>query len=242
MIKLYTKFCFLLFFFTVSLCGFSAGTTPVSIDSVDFTRVQHKKVRKLITHQKQFGIRTFDDIHPVCYSKPDSSKYHVYTKSQLIRQNIDIVWNTITELSPNDEFDGRIVKFGLLYSKRYNNLFYHNEAKRGMEEGQIMFFNLRVLSGIKNLAVAIEVTRKDDDLKTVEYCYVDHGNTEGTQQITLKPTPEGYTEITQLTRYKCNSRFRNHGLYSFFHNRIVKEFFNNIKVRSETGSESLVSN
>lgn len=221
--------------------GFSSGNTPVSIDSVDYKRVQHKKIRKLITRQKQFGVSTFNDMQSVCYNAPDSNQYRTYSNTKLIRQNIDIVWNNLTRLSPKDEFDGKIVKFGLMYSKIHNNLMYRNEANRGMEEGQIMFFNLRVLRGIKNLAVALEVTHMDDELKTVEYCYVDHGKTQGTQMITLSVTPEGYTEITQFTRYKCNSSLRNHGIYSFFHNRIVEELFNNIKSKCEHGTENQVS-
>lgn len=220
--------------------AFSAGNVPVPIDSVDFNRIPHKKVRNLIHRQKQYGVSTFNEIYPVCYNTPDSSQYHTYTKSLLIKKDINVVWNNLTNLSTKDEFEGRIVKFGLLYSRRYNNLIYSNETNPGTEEGQILFFNLRVLSGIKNVAVALEVTRMDDDHKTVEYCYVDHGNTKGTQQITLRSTPEGYTEITQLTRYKCKSPLRNHGLYSYFHNRIVKELFNNIKAKSELGTGNLV--
>ena len=138
------------------------------IDSVDFDRVPLKKVRKLLSHQKQFGINTFNEINTVCYNSPDSVLYNTFRKKQLIKQDISVVWANLTQLSPKDEFDGRIVKFGLLYSKKHNNLLYRNEVKPGIEEGQILFFNLRVLSGIKNLAVALEVTRMDNENKSVE--------------------------------------------------------------------------
>lgn len=207
---------------------------PVPIDSVDYTRIPQKKVRKLILQQKSFGLQTFDDISPVCYSSADSGSYRTFEKSQLIKQNVDVVWNNLTHQSPSEEFDGRIVTFGLLYSKRYHNLLYKNEAHTGIEVGQILFFNLRVLNGFKNLAVALEVTKMDNEEKTVEYCYVDHGETRGTQKFMLKPTPEGFTEIIQITRYKCKSRLRDRRLYSFFHERIVQEFFALLKTKSET--------
>lgn len=231
---------FLLLIFLLSCySGFSSGAEPVSIDSVDFHRIQHKKVRKLITQQKHFGVRTFGDIHPVCYSSLDSGTFKTFKKSQLIKQNIDVVWNNLIHQSPSDEFDGRIVTFGLLYSKRMNDFLYKNESYDGIEEGQILFFNLRVLSGIKNLAVAMEVTRLDNDQKEIEYCYIDHGSTRGTQKFTLQPTPEGFTEITQITRYKCKSQLRDKKLYSFFHERIVNEFFAAIKNKSEGGKGSM---
>ncbi len=212
----------------------SAGNIPVPIDSVNFTRIQHKKVRKLITQQKHFGARTFDDIQPVCFNLSDSAAYNTFQKSQVINQEINTVWDNMVHQSPSDEFNGRIVSFGLLYSKKSNNLLYQNEAFDGIEVGQILFFNLRMLSGIKNIAVAMEVTRMDHVQKVVEYCYVDHGSTRGTQQFILTPLPGGKTEITQITRYKCKSRLRDRRLYSFFHERIVKEFLRSIKKRSES--------
>jgi hypothetical protein len=224
----------LLIFCTIcSFYGYSSGEVPVPIDSVEYLRIQHKKVRELISKQKEYGIRTFDDIHTVCYSKPDSANYRTFEKSQIIRQQIDVVWYNLVNQSPSDEFDGRIVTFGLLYSKHYQNLIYSNEPVSGLEEGQVLFFNLRMLSGIKNLAVALEVTRLDPFAKVVEYCYVDHGDTKGTQKFLLSATPEGFTEIKQITKYSCNSRLRDRRLYSFFHERIVKEFFCNIKLKSE---------
>jgi hypothetical protein len=221
--------------------AFAAGNTPVPIDSVNFTRIQHKKVRKLITQQKHFGAKTFDDIQPVCFNLSDSAAYNTFQKSQVINQEINTVWDNLVHQSPSDEFDGRIVSFGLLYSKKNNNLFYQNEALDGIEEGQIIFFNLRMLCGIKNIAVAMEVTRMDNVQKVLEYCYVDHGSTRGTQQFILKPLPGGKTEITQITRYKCKSRLRDRRLYSFFHERIVREFLRSIKNRSESLTNAMVS-
>jgi hypothetical protein len=233
MLRKLSRFILLAILVTTCLSGFSVGSVPVPIDSVDFSRIKHKKVRKLISMQKQFGVSTFDEIHPVCYNTLDSNNYRTFKKSQVIRQDISVVWNNLIHQSLNEEFDGRIVTFGLLYSKKYNNLLYKNEPTSGIEEGQVLFFNLRMLSGIKNLAVALEVTRMDNDNKTVEYCYVDHGDTRGTQKFSLRPTREGFTEICQITKYRCKSRLRDRRLYSFFHERIIKEMFNSIKNKSE---------
>lgn len=241
MARYHSHILLLLIFLSVCFTGFSSINEPVPIDSVDFRRIQNKQVRKLISRQKNFGIRTFDDMNPVCYNSPDSGSFKTFNKSQLIRQDIDVVWDNLIHQSPSEEFDGRIVTFGLLYSKKFNNFLYQNESYDGIEEGQILFFNLRVLNGIKNLAVAMEVTKLDNDRKEIEYCYMDHGSTKGTQKFTLTSTPEGFTQITQLTRYKCKSKLRDRRLYSFFHERIVMEFFAAIKIKSETGTGNMAA-
>jgi hypothetical protein len=232
-------FFFFTFIFTC-FSGFAGGNDPASIDSVDFNRIQQKKVRKLIHRQKQYGVQTFADLHPACFNSCDSNAFRTFVESKLIRQDISVVWNDLIHEPPGEEFTGRIVSFGLLYSRKFNNFLYGNESYGGIEEGQILFFNLRMLGGLKNIAVAVEVTRLDAVQKEVEYCYIDHGMTTGTQTFTLRPTPDGFTEITQVTKYKCKSQLRDKRLYSFFHQRIVEEFFSSFKAKSESHS-SLVT-
>lgn len=236
MLKIYKQsFIFLILIFVV-IHAYAAVSTPVPIDSVDYNKIHHKKVRKLISMQKEYGLKTFDEINTVCYDSYDSLDYNTFEKSQIIRQDINRVWDNLIHQSPSEEFDGRIVTFGLLYSKHHHNLLYKNEAVTGIEEGQILFFNLRMLRGIKNLAVGLEVTRLDNEEKIIEYCYVDHGDTRGTQKFILKSTAEGFTEIKQITKYQCKSRLRDRRLYSFFHERIVNELFKSIKHKSEDGT------
>jgi len=242
MSKIHLKFFILLILVISFLPGFATGNTPVPIDSVDYKRIEHKKVRMLIRKQKHFGIKTFSDMNPVCFNTTDSDRYHTFSKSLLIRQDIDAVWDNLIQLAPQDEFNGSIAKFALLYSKNQNNILYSTDVKKGIEEGQILFFNLCVLGGIRNLAVALEVTCLDKNRKTVEYCYIDHGNTKGTQQIILTSTPEGYTIITQHTLYRCNFRMRNNRIYAFFHERIVNDLFHNIQKKCDGGTDGFVGN
>jgi len=220
-------------FWLVAGVASSAEYTPIPIDSVDYEKIQHKKVRRLVRDQHQLGIHFFNDLHPSCAVIADSNTYGIHIKSQLIRQDIEKVWNIVSKQSVKDEFNGRIVSFGFLYARGSNKLSYINDDCKGLEVGQIVFFNLRLLRGFMNLAVALEVTRVDSGNKTIEYCYLSNGKTEGTQQVSLKPTPEGYTVITQFTRYKCKSKLRDKRFYAFFHGRIVRELLGNLKRKSE---------
>jgi hypothetical protein len=227
------RILFVSLFLLFTITGTAAGYIPVPIDSVDLSKIPHKKIRELLSVQKHFGITNFNEISPACITHADSGEYRTFLHSQVIRQNVSVVWKNITERPLSEIFNGHIVSLGLWYSSLSNNLHYRNEKQSGLEEGQIIFFNLRVLSGIKNVAVALEVTRMDTSSRTLEYCYVDHGNTRGTQQITLQPLPDGSTRITQMTLYKCNSHLSYRKFYSYFHGRIVKEFFYNLRLRSE---------
>ena len=221
---------FFLFLRTFSLAN---DIVPVSIDSIDYHRIVYEKVRKLVSTYKKSGINAFGELQTVCFNEDNPADFRTYKRTRLIRQNIRVVWQNCTRQSMNEQKEGKIMNVGLLVSGNINSLYYSNEIPRDIEVGQKLFFNLRLLGGLKNVGVAMEVTDIDNDKKIVKYCYLDHGLTKGTQEITLKTTPEGFTEITHYTRYKCRSWLQNNVLYDIFHGHIVKEFLQQLKDQSE---------
>lgn len=199
------------------------------ISSVDFKRIPQKKVRNLVKLQHEKGIKCFSDLHPSCYSEQDSVRYSFQRSTHTIKEKIHKVWNKLKCLRPKDEYNSKMLSFGFLYSNRLNKIFYSNDDFKGIEEGSIIFLNLKLLGGVKNLGVALEVTKVDSVNKIIQLCYLDNGMSEGTQEVKLIEDKEGNTEISQETRYRNHSKFREKRLYPIFHQKAVNELHDNIR-------------
>ncbi|OIP04608.1 MAG: hypothetical protein AUJ97_02460 [Bacteroidetes bacterium CG2_30_32_10] len=217
--------CFLIINITILDTVCNAQTTE---NTVDYTRIPQKKVRKLLRNMYLLGIKDLSEVNLKCYLSEDSAKYCVQTDSHIIKENINNVWNKMMKLNLWDEFNGRLVSMGIIYSKRLNRIFYKEDNLIGIEEGQIFCLNLKLMGGIKNLGVGLEVTSIDKENKSIKFCYLNHGVSEGTQEIKFTETAEGYSIITHETRYHSESKFRDKRLYPGFHHKFVKELQENL--------------
>jgi len=200
----------------------------LELNEIDLSRISQKKVRNLVQQQSLNGSKFFVDLKPTCYSESDSSNYSFQSSSHIIKQTILKVWNKLLSLKPKEEFSGKMVSFGFLYSKKLNKLFYSDDDKQDIEEGEVLFLNLKLLGGVKNIGVALEVTKVDEINKLIQFCYLNNGMTEGTQQIQLTGNDDGNTIITQETRYRNKSKFREKRLYPLFHQKAVNEMHSNL--------------
>ena len=82
--------------------------------------------------------------------------------------------------------------------------------------------------GIYNLAVALEITKIDEQNKTIVFSYVNGGKSKGEQILHFITTADGYTEIIHETLFRSDSKFRDKVLYPFFHNKAINEFHRNM--------------
>lgn len=217
----------------IMIFGFSSHA-QLPLSSVDFKRIAQKKVRQLVKQQHKNGAVYFSDLKSACYSEQDSSNYSFQETNHPIKEKIQSVWNKLKYLKPRDEFSGKMVSFGFLYSSKLNRVFYSDDDYQGFKEGEIVYLNLKLLGGIKNIGVALEVTKVDEDNKTIQFCYLENGMSMGTQEIKLTETKEGETLISQATRYRNHSRFREKRLYPIFHQKAVRELHKNIRNLIET--------
>ena len=217
----------------LSLVFFSFFSTSVfsqsNIDSVDLDKVLQKRKKKFINNNYLKGILSFTDLFPKCYEEKDSSKYTVQNDIYFIEEDINTVWCQYKNISLEQSYGGQLVKFGFLYSKPKNKLVYlKDEEYSGLQEGQILFIRLDLLKGFKKLVVAYEVTKVDDENKIIQFCYMNKGISEGSQQIMLSETDTGNTKITHRTFFKSKSKFRDRRIYPGFHKRVVSELHQNL--------------
>lgn len=200
---------------------------------VDFEKVRQKTVKKFIA---TFGLNKstgFTEMRPECYDPSRETSYHIHRKTFLIKNNVDSVWNAYTTIHPKEAWNGSMVSFGLQYSREKNSINYLNDEYSGMEKGQIIILNLRLLWGGFNLAVAHEVSEVNEQNRLIRLCYMQGGASTGSQIITLKETKDGYTEVSHKTLYKSNSNFRDKRLYPTLHTKAITEFHSSVKKKAE---------
>jgi hypothetical protein len=200
---------------------------------IDFLRIKQKSVHKLFGKNKIQTIKHLANLQSFCYDPGHSKKYHKHLISFRIHAPIEKVWETYKTISPQDTWKGRMVSFGVMYSRKKNQLSFQDDTYHGIEPGQLIFLNLNLFGNLTHLAVGHEVVGVYDDRMQIKICYVQNGASVGTQLIQLKKVNDTETEVFHETWYTSGSWVRDKILYPVFHARAVGEFHTNVKKSAE---------
>ena len=209
-----------------------AATTLGSLipfSDVDHSRIKQKKIRAFIHQHQLHTLADFAALQSFSRANPAMTDFHQHVRTFLVKKDIETVWQAYKKLHPKDAWGNGMLSFGLQYSRKKKELTYLDDDYTGAEAGQIVLINLALLGGLVNIAVGHEITAVSEDEKYLETCYLTMGKAAGSQQIRLKPTAEGYTEITHHTLYKSDSAFRDKVLYPFLHTKAITVFHRNIE-------------
>ncbi|MFC2137641.1 hypothetical protein ACFLTE_05650 [Bacteroidota bacterium] len=200
------------------------------MSNIDLNRISQKKIRKFIISQKDQNITNFSGILSSCNKEKDLSGFFKREFAFIIKEDPDKVWNRYNTISPTESWNGRIISFGLLFSKSTGFIMYNDDDNfSGLDTGQVLYLNLKFLWGIYNLAVGLVIISIDNENKSITFSYLDEGKTEGLQTIHIATTKKGYSKIIYSAFYKSNSAFRDKFLYPYFHHKAIKEFHRNMK-------------
>lgn len=170
--------------------------------------------------------KDFSGMEAACFVNGEG--YSKNTMTFLVKAAPDAVWNAYSKSSPKQCWGGKLVSFGVLFDSQEKPLVYADAPYGGMKVGQIIFIQLRLLKGLYKLAVAHKVVAVDDVRKRLQICYMKNGASEGSQFISLKETPEGFTEVTHDTYYKSKSKFRDRRIYPGIHEKVISEYHTNV--------------
>jgi len=209
----------------------SGNTIAAKNDTVDLSRIRQPKVRTFLQEQQLVTTADFAKLKSFSISNPAMADFSHHIKKFVVAADIEKVWHTYKHIHPKYAWNGNIVTFGLQYSKPKNALTYIDDVYEGIEVGQIIFINVAFFGGLVNIAVGHEVTDVNEADKSFRTCYLLSGKAAGTQQISLKKTADGFTEITHHTIYRSDSKFRDNVLYPFLHTQAITEFHGNIKAQ-----------
>jgi hypothetical protein len=199
------------------------------IYNVDLDRIEQKKVRNLIKQQQNKNISSFSELEVSVGLTDDIAGFYHYEKEYIVKEHIDFVWDSYQLSSQSDIWDLNKISFAMLYSKASGSVTYVNQDCGGLETGQIIYLNLRILNGFYNLPVAFKIVNVNQAKKVIELSYLQGGKARGKQIMRLESTDEGFTRIVHQSMVKSKSKMRDKYLYPYFHNKLINEFHANMR-------------
>lgn len=208
---------------------------------INFNRIKQEKVKRLLVDNGLNSLQDLSRLKSLCYNPTDGNHYFKHTKTFLFTANIDVVWNAYKTTNPQHSHDGSMVSFGMMYSRKRNEVMYLGDVYSGIEEGQIIFFNLNLFANVVSMAVGHEITGVNESEKTIKICYLQNGASTGTQLIQLKEITVGQTQVVHDTWYRSGSIFRDKVLYPGFHTKGLTEFHNNVRLKIQELSNHKLS-
>jgi hypothetical protein len=201
-------------------------------DLIDFNKIKQNKVRELLKKNGLYSLSDLSKLRSICFDPDDGYRYHKHTKTFLIEAEIDRVWQTYKSIKPEETWNGEMVSFGCMYSRKSNTISFPGDDYTGLEAGQILFMNLNLFNNLVHLAVGHEVTGINEEEKSIRICYLQNGASTGTQKIQLIELGK-QTQVVHDTWYRSGSIIRDKILYPLFHAKAISEFHNNVKRKVE---------
>lgn len=223
--KTFQKIYFLLIVLFLNL--HSIGQTQLS--EVDTLRIDYPKVKDYLKRQMAEGLQTFDNLKPSFQPGSNIEDYHVIDREFHVKDSLEKVWNDYLNTVLQESWNTKKIGFGFCYSRNKDSLYYANDEVRTIVPGLVVYLNLKVLFGMKQLAVAFEITQIDPEDKMIEFSYLAGNETEGKQQLFFRPTNKGSTLITHLSYYRSKSKARDK-LYPLLHAQLINQFHRNMKL------------
>ena len=200
-----------------------------TLDDIKLEQIEHKTIRKYVERQIEEGKHQFYDIRPSWNKGDDLLLYNKNEMTFFLNASLQNVWQGYLSIDPSKFWNNRSMSKGLMLQKFPTKIFYNKDSSAYIDTGQVYFLNLKLLSGIYNIAVAFEIITIDISEMVIEFSYVEGNQSLGVQQIKFIAVDDNSTKIIHTSYFKSNSHFRNKWLYPIFHKKVTKDFHKNIR-------------
>lgn len=228
-------FIFLFFCSLISQPSYSQVAQTIKLEEIP-----QRKVRNYMVSSEIDQMNDFSAIHASWKSDMDESEFSINEKTFYLNTGLSVVWNCYRHVNFVRAWNGKSVSFGLLIVKYSNSVIYtKNTFLPEADTGQVYFLDLKLIKGLFNIPVAFEITNIDEDLKIMEFSYIDGNKSQGKQTIRFFENGDGKTRIVHKSFFRSNSSFRDKILYPYFHKKFIREFHENMKEYLE--SESVIT-
>ncbi len=225
----------------ITLLG-SGLMAQIALNEIDYGRIEQKKVRNYLNLQQQ-SLKRVSDFKASCTNCCQNMAFHVMENVYIIKDDPKSVWAMYKNINIAESWTGRLVSFGVLFSKWSDFVCYRNSDQMATADtGQVFFINLRLLSGFYNLPVGVEIVAVNEQERFIHLSYIDGGKSTGDQIIQIEETPEGYTKVIHTSAFKSDSNFRDKYLYPHFHTKILNEYHRNMAMRLVKNQNDFIIN
>lgn len=204
------------------------GTAQINFSEINYSKIKQKKIQEYLHVQEKENLSLLD-IQPSLQKNSDIKGFRKQTNEYFVKGSLKEVWKHYLATSPSDSWNSKKVTFGMLFSKKEKKVLYKDDYVSKINTGQVVYLNLKLFSGLANIAAAFEFISIDVKRKIFEFSYIKGNKTEGKQQIQFIETEKGDTKIIHSSFYKSSSYLRDRLLYPYFHTRLVNEFHRNMK-------------
>ncbi|HJZ39496.1 MAG TPA: hypothetical protein VJ203_03960 [Bacteroidales bacterium] len=210
------------------------------LNVIDLEQIPQEKVRVMVASLQQEKITRLSELESTFTWGQDMKGYCWLESAYRIKETPSTVWEIYNNTSPAESWNGRMVSFGLLISKYQNKVMYREDNYfTGIDTGQVFYVNLRIMKGLYNLAVGLEIIDIDPVNRSITFSYLKGGKSRGEQTIYFIPSRKGFTEIIHQTAFKSNSYLRDRYLYPYFHRIAINEFHRNMRNAINQGEKQL---
>ena len=214
-----------------------------SMQDIDFTLIPQRKICTYIEKQINNQVSFLEEVEATCKSVIDFNNYSFTESIYTIDEPLHDVWQKYISVSPSVSWDGKMISFGLLFSKKTDSILYRNEnTYEGLDTSQVIYVNLRMMGGIYNLAVGFEITHIDTLNKQIQFSYIDGGKAKGIQTLQFTALNSGNTQLIHQTYFKSESNLRDKYFYPTYHRKAINEFHRNILHESIINEEFIKNN
>ncbi|MEX1188003.1 MAG: hypothetical protein WED33_02015 [Bacteroidia bacterium] len=223
--KIALSFCLLFVFNFIQVQVFGQHT----LEEIKLEQIDQKKIRKYVERQIEDGKHQFYDIQPSWNRGDDLTPYNKNETTFFLNASSNDAWQSYLSLDPSKMWNNRSVSKGLMIQKSPEKIFYKGDSHTCTDTGQVYFLNLKLLSGMYNLAVVFEIVTIDALEMLIEFSYVKGNQSLGVQKIRFIADGDNSTKIIHTSYFKSDSPFRDKWLYPFFHRKITKDFHKNVR-------------
>lgn len=213
---------------------FSENTDPMARDTstpigqIELERIPQQEIRDFILSQIENDITSFQEITPTFLPGNSLDGYKVHEKEYQVEQPQDYLLDHYLSANPGKAWNGGMLSFGLMVSKKDEAVMYKGDAYQGAQVGQVLFVNVEVLGGLIKVPVAHEIIDINRREGYFEISYVKGGKSAGMQRISFLENKDGSTTIHHKTYYRSASDFRDKFIYPLFHTMAIDEYHHNM--------------